>query len=124
MKELFWKSSSYRYMDAFILANIIELGAEHFCRKFLNLQNDPGGRTFSHMPHAARSGCRNFAEGSERLKISYSTAVKLLDVARANLCELRDDFNKRLSLIGKCHGKLGLRKLSVNFPQKALTCIS
>lgn len=98
MKELFRKSSGYRYMDAFVIASITELATEHFCRKFLNLKNDPGGRTFSQMTHAARSGCRNFAEGSERIKTSYATAIKLLDVARASLCELRDDFNKWVML--------------------------
>jgi four helix bundle suffix protein len=50
------------------------------------------------MTHAARSGCRNFAEGSERLMTSYSTAIELLDVARASLCELRDDYNKCLMM--------------------------
>ena len=95
---LFRKSAGYRYLDAFILANVIELGTGHFCDHFLSLQNDPGGRTYSQMTHAARSGCRNFAEGSERLMTSFSTAIQLLDVARASLCELRDDYNKWLMM--------------------------
>jgi len=95
--ELFRKSAGYRFLDAFVLANVVELGTGHFCERFLNLQNDPGGRTCGQMTHAARSGCRNFAEGSERLMTSYSTALELLDVARASLCELRDDFNKWLN---------------------------
>ena len=69
-KPLFRKSSGYRYMDAFILANIIELATEHFCTRFLNLQNDPCGKTFAQMTQAARSGSRNFAEGCERLMTS------------------------------------------------------
>lgn len=96
--ELFKKSAGYRFLDAFILANVVELATNHFCNKFLNLKNDPGGRTFSQMTHAARSGCRNFAEGSERLMTSYSTAIELMDVARASLCELRDDYNKWLMM--------------------------
>lgn len=98
---LFRKSAGYRYLDAFILANVIELGTGHFCNRFLSLQNDPGGRTYSQMTHAARSGCRNFAEGSERLMTSFSTAIQLLDVARASLCELRDDYNKWLMMKGQ-----------------------
>lgn len=94
--ELFRKSAGYRYLDAFILANVVELGTGHFCNRFLDLRNDPGGRTCAQMTHAARSGCRNFAEGSERLMTSYATATELLDVARASLCELRDDYNKWL----------------------------
>lgn len=94
--ELFRKSAGYRFLDAFVLANVVELGTGHFCERFLDLRNDPGGRTYAQMTHAARSGCRNFAEGSERLMTSYSTALELLDVARASLCELRDDYNKWL----------------------------
>lgn len=96
--ELFRKSAGYRFLDAFVLSNVIELGTGHFCNHFLDLRNDPGGRTFAQMTHAARSGCRNFAEGSERLMTSYSTAIELLDVARASLCELRDDYNKWLMM--------------------------
>jgi four helix bundle suffix protein len=99
--ELFRKSAGYRFLDAFVLANVVELGTGHFCERFLNLQNDPGGRTCGQMTHAARSGCRNFAEGSERLMTSYSTALELLDVARASLCELRDDYNKWLMMRGQ-----------------------
>jgi len=96
--ELFRKSAGYRYLDVFVMANVVELGTERFCTRFLTYRNDPGGRTFSQMTHAARSGCRNFAEGSERLMTSYATAIELLDVARASLCELRDDYNKRLMM--------------------------
>lgn len=96
--SIFRKSAGYRYLDAFILANIVELGTTRFCERFLNLENDPGGRTHAQMTHAARSGCRNFAEGSEPLMTSYSSAIKLLDVDRASLCELRDDFNKWLMM--------------------------
>ncbi|MDT8390109.1 MAG: four helix bundle suffix domain-containing protein [Lentisphaeria bacterium] len=99
--ELFRKSAGYRYMDAFILANVIELATRQFCLRFLNLRNDPGGRTFAQMTHAGRSGARNFAEGSERLMTSFASAMELLDVARASLCELRDDFNAWLLLRGE-----------------------
>ncbi len=98
--DLFRKSAGYRYLDAFVLANMVELGTGHFCDRFLELRNDPGGRTCSQMTHAARSGCRNFAEGSERIMTSYATATTLLDVARASLCELRDDYLKWLMMQG------------------------
>jgi restriction system protein len=96
--DLFRKSAGYRYLDAFVLANVVELATGHFCDTFLNLSNDPGGRTYGQMTHAARSGCRNFSEGSERLMTSYATATTLLDVARASLCELRDDYQKWLMM--------------------------
>ena len=99
--SLFRKSAGYRYLDAFILANVVELATRHFCVAFLNARNDPGGRTFAQMTHAARSGSRNFAEGSERLMTSYASAMELLDVARASLCELRDDYNAWLMMDGQ-----------------------
>ena len=94
--DLFRKSAGYRYLDAFVLANVVELGTRRYCTQFLNMRNDPGGRTYAQMTQAGRSGCRNFAEGSERLMTSYATAMTLLDVARASLCELRDDYNAAL----------------------------
>ena len=93
---LFRNSSGYRYLDAYVLANVVELATTHFCDRFLTLRNDPGGRTYAQMTHAARSGVRNFAEGAERLMTSFSTAITLLDAARASLLELRGDYNKWL----------------------------
>jgi len=99
--SLFRKSAGYRFLDAFVLANVVELATRHFCVAFLNARNDPGGRTFAQMTHAGRSGSRNFAEGSERLMTSYASALELLDVARASLCELRDDYNAWLMMQGQ-----------------------
>ena len=99
--SMFRKSAGYRYLDAFILANVVELATRHFCGGFLNARNDPGSRTFAQMTHAGRSGSRNFAEGSERLMTSYASAMELLDVARASLCELRDDYNAWLMMQGQ-----------------------
>ena len=96
--DLFRNSAGYRYLDSFVLANIVELGTGHFCDRFLNLDNDRSGRTYAQMTHAARSGCRNFSEGSERLMTSYASATELLDVARSSLCELRDDYLKWLMM--------------------------
>jgi four helix bundle suffix protein len=89
---LFKPSAGYRRLDAYALANIVELATLAFCRRFLTRENDPGGRQFAQMTQAARSGVKNITEGSERLKTSASTAITLLDVARASLCELRDDY--------------------------------
>ncbi len=99
--ELFRKSAGYRFMDAFVLAYVVELATRHFCLRFLDNRNDPGGRTFAQMTQSGRSGCRNFAEGSERLMTSYSSAMNLLDVARSSLCELRDDYNTWLMMLGE-----------------------
>jgi restriction system protein len=53
---------------------------------------DPKGRQYDQMTQAARSGRQNIIEGSERSATSKDTEMKLTDVARASLSELRGDF--------------------------------
>jgi four helix bundle suffix protein len=90
------KAGAYRYMDVYVFSWIIELATERFCRDFLDFRNDPQGKTSAQMNHAARSGSRNFAEGSERLMTSTSSGIDLLNVAKGSLSELRDDYLKWL----------------------------
>ena len=90
--ELFKNSTGYKRLDVYILMNIIQLETLVFCRRFLSLANDPCGRQFDQMTQAARSGVKNLTEGSERQATSMQTTLKLIDVAKASLCELRDDY--------------------------------
>ena len=90
--ELFNNSTGYKRLDVYILMNIIQLETLVFCRRFLTLANDPCGRQFDQMTQAARSGVKNLTEGSERQATSMQTTLKLIDVAKASLCELRDDY--------------------------------
>jgi len=53
---------------------------------------DPKGRQYDQMTQAARSGRQNIIEGSERSATSKDTEMKLTDVARASLSELRGDY--------------------------------
>ncbi len=92
MAELFKNSTGYKRLDVYILMNIIQLETLVFCRRFLSLENDPCGRQFDQMTQAARSGVKNLTEGSERRATSMQTTLKLIDVAKASLCELRDDY--------------------------------
>ena len=92
MVELFKNSTGYKRLDVYILMNIIQLETLVFCRRFLSLENDPCGRQFDQMTQAARSGVKNLTEGSERQATSMQTTLKLIDVAKASLCELRDDY--------------------------------
>ncbi|MDD5707031.1 MAG: hypothetical protein PHR35_13995 [Kiritimatiellae bacterium] len=73
--EMFGRGSGYRWMDAYLLAWVVELGTDSFCAKYLDYRNDPQGKTSGQMNHAARSGCRNFAEGCERLMTSTSSGL-------------------------------------------------
>lgn len=92
MTELFKNSTGYKRLDVYILMNIIQLETLVFCRRFLSRAEDPCGRQFDQMSQAARSGVKNLTEGSERQATSMQTSLKLIDVAKASLCELRDDY--------------------------------
>ncbi len=65
-----------------------------FCRRFLPAHGD---RTVDQMVQAARSGKQNIVEGSEAGMTSTETELKLLNVARASLHELREDYRDYLA---------------------------
>jgi restriction system protein len=89
---MFGGTGGYFWLDSWILANIVQLGTQRFCRTFLNRTCDPCGRQFDQMTQAARSGCANNAEGSARRSTSRETEMKLTDVARSSLAELAGDY--------------------------------
>ncbi len=100
MPELFDKRGGFRKLHSFTLATIIEIETLRFCRRFLTFDHresdrkfyDPKGRQYDQMSQAARSGRQNIIEGSERSATSKDTEMKLTDVARASLSELRGDY--------------------------------
>ena len=93
MIQILKNSTGYKRLDVYILMNIIQLETLVFCRRYLNYKtDDPCGRQFDQMTQAARSGVKNLTEGSEREATSMQNVLKLLDVAKASLCELRDDY--------------------------------
>lgn len=87
----FDSSGGYRWLDSWVRANIIHLGTFRFCERFLNCTNDPCGRQYDQMTQAVRSGKESNVEGSERAATSNEPEMKLTDVAKASLCELRCD---------------------------------
>jgi four helix bundle suffix protein len=100
MPELFDKHGGFRRLHTFTLATIVQLETLQFCRRFLTFDHretdkkfyDPKGRQYDQMAQAARSGRQNIIEGSERSSTSKDTEMKLTDVARASLSELRGDY--------------------------------
>ena len=100
MPELFDKHGGFRKLHTFTLATIVQLETLGFCRRFLTFDHretdtkfyDPKGRQYDQMTQAARSGRQNIIEGSERSSTSKDTEMKLTDVARASLSELRGDY--------------------------------
>lgn len=89
---MFGGTGGYFWLDSWILANIVQLGTQQFCRQFLSRKNDPGGRQYDQMTQSARSACANIAEGSARRKTSKETEMRLTDVARSSLAELSCDY--------------------------------
>jgi len=100
MPELFDKHGGFRKLHSFTLATIIQLETLRFCRRFITQDPrkaatkfyDPKGRQYDQMTQAARSGRQNIIEGSERSATSKDTEMRLTDVARASLSELRGDY--------------------------------
>jgi restriction system protein len=115
MPELFDKHGGFRRLHSFTLATIVQLETLRFCRRFLTQDHreaggkfyDPKGRQYDQMTQAARSGRQNIIEGSERASTSKDTEMKLTDVGRASLSELRGDYEifilDRGELPWSCH---------------------
>jgi len=86
------KRLAYYWLDTWVMANVIQLCTQDFCKRYLNRTNDPCGRQYDQMTQAARSVTANIAEGSSRHSTSKETEMKLTDVARASLAELASDY--------------------------------
>ncbi|MGN0892270.1 MAG: four helix bundle suffix domain-containing protein [Oligosphaeraceae bacterium] len=65
-----------------------------FCRRFLPRSGD---RTVDQMVQAARSGKQNVAEACADGVVSLESALKLMNVARGSLVELREDYRDFLN---------------------------
>lgn len=85
-------SQSFFWLNSWVLANIIQLGTQSFCDRFIDFHLDPGRRLNDQMLMAARCGVANIAEGTARHSTSIETEMRLLDVARASFDELQGDF--------------------------------
>lgn len=88
-KAVVWKDLYfYRKSDT-----LFQLTVE-FCKRFLPAHGD---RTVDQMVQAARSGKQNIVEGSEDGQTSSEMEIKLLNVARGSLQELRADYHDYLN---------------------------
>ena len=78
----------YRKLKSFQIAELVYDVTMRFCDRYIN----PRSRTHDQMVQAARSGVQNIAEGSQASGTSKKTELKLTNVARASLEELRLDY--------------------------------
>ncbi len=82
------KHGGYRKLKSFQLAQLIYDVTVRFCDLYISKRS----RTHDQMVQAARSGVQNIAEGSQASGTSRKTELKLTNVARASLEELRLDY--------------------------------
>ena len=82
------KHGGYRKLKSFQVAQVIYDVTVRFCDRYI----DKRSRTHDQMVQAARSGVQNIAEGSQASGTSKKTELKLTNVARASLEELRLDY--------------------------------
>lgn len=82
------KHGGYRKLKSFQVAQLIYDLTVLFCGRYV----DRRSRTVDQMVQAARSGVQNIAEGSQAGGTSKAMEIKLTNVARASLEELRLDY--------------------------------
>jgi four helix bundle protein len=82
------KHGGYRNLKSFQIAQLCYDVTERFCDRYIS----PMSRTHDQMVQAARSGVQNIAEGSQASGTSKKFELKLTNVARASLEELRLDY--------------------------------
>lgn len=87
-EELIPPHGGYRNLKSFQIAQVIYDLTVRFCEHYI----DKHSRTNDQMVQAARSGVQNIAEGSQASGTSKKTELKLTNVARASLEELRLDY--------------------------------
>ncbi|HEX8489543.1 MAG TPA: four helix bundle suffix domain-containing protein [Chthoniobacterales bacterium] len=78
----------YEDLLSFQKARIVYDGTMRFCERFLQKRD----RTYDQMVQAARSGKQNILEGSQASGTSKEAEIKLVNVARASLEELLEDY--------------------------------
>lgn len=88
MENLIVKHGGYRNLKTFQISQLIYDITLRFCKQFVSSKS----RTHDQMVQAARSGVQNIAEGSQASATSKKTELKLTNVARASLEELRLDY--------------------------------
>jgi len=98
----------YRKLKSFQVARLAYDVTVRFCDRFI----DRRSRTHDQMVQAARSGVQNIAEGSQASGTSKKMELKLTNVARASLEELRRDYEDFLR-------QRGLAQWDRNDPRRA-----
>jgi four helix bundle suffix protein len=109
-ESLIPKQGGYRKLKSFQVAQLVYDITVRFCDRYIEKRS----RTHDQMVQAARSGVQNIAEGSQASGTSKKFELKLTNVARASLEELRldyEDFLRQRNLPLWEHGDLRRQSL-------------
>ena len=87
-ESLIPQHGGYRNLKSFQVAQLVYDVTVRFCDRYIEKRS----RTHDQMVQAARSGVQNIAEGSQVSGTSKKMELKLTNVARASLEELRLDY--------------------------------
>jgi four helix bundle suffix protein len=107
-EELIPPHGGYRRLKSYQLVELCYDVTARFCERYVNKFSG----TNNQMVQAARSGVRNISEGSKVSGTSKRIELKLTDIARGSLDELRGDYRDFLR-----HGKL--KEWSYHDPRRA-----
>lgn len=88
MEKLIRPTGNYRKLLSYQKTEVIYEITFYFCSTYLQ----KGDRTVDQMVQAARSGKQNIIEGSAASATSAKTEIKLVNVAKASLQELLEDY--------------------------------
>ena len=91
-EQLIPNRGNYKKLLSYQKADVIFQLTYYFCNTYLQ----KGDRTNDQMVQAARSGKQNIVEGCAASSTSAKTELKLLNVAKASLHELHEDFEDYL----------------------------
>ena len=97
-EQLIPQHGGYRKLKSFQVPQLAYDVTVRFCARYI----DKRSRTHDQMVQAARRGVQNIAEGSQASGTSKKTELKLTNVARASLEELRLDYEDFLRQRGLC----------------------
>ena len=106
-EELIPQRGNYKKLLSYQKTDVIFQLTYYFCQTYLQR----GDRTVDQMIQAARSGKQNIVEGCMASATSAKTELKLLNVAKASLHELREDFEDYLKTRGHRHWEEGSAEL-------------
>lgn len=107
MNELIPHRGNYKNLLSYQKADVIFQITYYFCEHYV----ERGDRTKDQMIQAARSGKQNIIEGCAASSTSAKTEIKLVNVAKASLKELLEDYEDYL----KTHQKTQWAKGSIEY---------